>query len=124
MKRDFTYIDDIVSGIREVLKHPPKGNFDKTKTESNPALSPAPYRIYNIGNNSPVRLMDFIEEIEKNIGIEAKKAYKPIQLGDVPASWADVTDLMNDFGFKPSVSIQEGVRNFIDWYCDYYNYKK
>ncbi len=121
MKRDFTYIDDIVTGVLRVLDNPPKGNTEWTGTNPDPSSSPAPYKIYNIGNNSPVNLMDFISAIERSLGREAQKNYMPMQAGDVPATWADVDDLVNDFGYAPSVEIEEGVDRFVKWYIEYFN---
>ncbi|MHB9070743.1 MAG: NAD-dependent epimerase [Sedimentisphaerales bacterium] len=121
MKRDFTYIDDIVEGIVRVIDNPPKGNPAWTGKEPDPSCSKAPYKIYNIGNSSPVRLMDFIEAIEKAIGKKCEKNLLPIQPGDVPATWADVTDLVEDLGYKPATTIQEGIDKFIVWYRKFYN---
>jgi len=121
MKRDFTYVDDIVEGITRLLPNvaQPNPNWDGDQPDS--ATSFAPYKVYNIGNNQPVKLLDFIEEIERNLGKKAEKNLMPIQDGDVPATYADVEDLMNDVGFKPKTSIQEGIKNFVDWYREYYN---
>ena len=120
MKRDFTYVDDIVEGIKRLLPNIAKPNPEWNGDDPDSATSFAPYRVYNIGNNQPVKLLDFIKEIEKNLGKEAKKNLMPIQDGDVPATYADVEDLMNDVGFKPETSIQEGIKNFVDWYREYY----
>jgi UDP-glucuronate 4-epimerase len=120
MQRDFTYIDDIVEGIVRVAQNVPSGNPEWSGKNPDPGSSKSPYRIYNIGNNSPVKLMDFIKAIEKSTGKEAIKEYKPIQPGDVLATYADVTDLMNDIGYKPSTGIQEGVNRFVEWYREYY----
>jgi len=111
MSRDFTYVDDIVEGITRLIPKPPVKSEDKT----------APYRLFNIGYGSPVKLMDFIHEIEHNLGIEADKNMMPIQPGDVPKTWADVDNLFELTDFKPQVSVKEGVKNFIDWYKEYYN---
>ena len=121
MKRDFTYVDDIVEGIKRLLPNVAQPNPEWNGDDPDSATSFAPYRVYNIGNNQPVKLLDFIKEIEKNLGREAKKNLMPIQDGDVPATYADVEDLMNDVGFKPKTSIQEGIKNFVDWYREYYN---
>ena len=121
MKRDFTYIDDIVTGVLKVLDNPPEGIPEWSGKNPDPSSSPAPYRIYNIGNNSPVNLMDFIRAIEKSLGREAQKNYMPMQAGDVPATWADVDDLVKDFGYAPSVDIEEGVDRFVKWYIEYFN---
>jgi UDP-glucuronate 4-epimerase len=111
MQRDFTYIDDIVEGVVRVMGKPPQ----TTLTSSN-----APYKLYNIGNNSPVALLEFIEAIERILGKTAKKHLLPMQPGDVPTTYADVDDLMQDVGFKPSTSIEEGLTQFINWYREYY----
>ncbi len=120
MKRDFTYIDDIVTGVLKVLDNPPGGSPEWSGKDPDPSSSPAPYRLYNIGNNSPVNLMDFIRAIEKSLGREAQKNYMPMQAGDVPATWADVDDLVKDFGYAPSVDIEEGVDRFVKWYIEYF----
>ena len=121
MQRDFTYIDDIVTGVLKVLDNPPKGNPDWSGQDPDPSSSPAPYKIYNIGNNSPVNLMDFIRAIEKSLGQEAEKNYMPMQAGDVPATWANVDDLVKDLGYAPSVEIEDGVDRFVKWYIDFFN---
>jgi UDP-glucuronate 4-epimerase len=120
MFRDFTYIDDIVEGLTRVIDNKPEGNKDWTGLEPDPSSSVAPYRIYNIGNNNPVKLLDFIEEIENKLGKKAEKVFLPIQDGDVPTTMADVTDLIDDLDYKPSTSVKVGIGNFIDWYLDYY----
>jgi len=121
MSRDFTYIDDIVEGVVRVIDNPPQGNPEWSGKNPDPSSSRAPYKIYNIGNNQPVKLIDFIEAIEKAIGKTAKKNMLPIQPGDVPATYADVTDLVEDLGYKPATPIQEGVEKFVKWYRDFYN---
>jgi UDP-glucuronate 4-epimerase len=120
MKRDFTYIDDIVTGVVKVVDHPPEGDSSWSGKEPDPSRSRAPYRLYNIGNNSPVNLMDFIEAIEKSLGKKAAKNFLPMQDGDVPATWANVDDLVADLGYAPSVGIEEGVDRFVKWYLDYF----
>ncbi len=120
MRRDFTYIDDIVEGLVRVIDHPPKGNPEWSGKHPDPGSSRAPYKIYNIGNNNPVKLMDFITAIEKAIGKEAKKNLLPIQPGDVPATWADVSELIDDLGYKPSTPVEEGVHRFVEWYREFY----
>ncbi len=120
MYRDFTYIDDIVEGVVRVSDKIAQPNPDWTGDEPDPASSFAPYRVYNIGNNSPVRLMDFVKAIEENIGQRAKINMMPIQPGDVPATCANVSALQRDVDFKPGTSVQEGIRRFVDWYKDYY----
>ena len=123
MQRDFTYIDDIVEGIVRVIDNPAKPNENFDAVNPDPSSSSAPYKVYNIGNNAPVKLMDFIEALEKKIGKVAKKNMLPIQPGDVPSTYADVSDLIDDLGYKPQTSIQEGINNFVDWYIDFYNIK-
>jgi len=121
MQRDFTYIDDIIEGVVRVMDHPPEGNPEWSGKDPDPASSPAPYKIYNIGNNSPVHLMDFIKAIEEETGREAKKNFMPMQPGDVQKTWANVNDLIEDFGYKPQTDIRTGVKNFVEWYRTYYN---
>ena len=106
MLRDFTYIDDIVEGITRVI--------------DNPRTTTPPYKIYNIGNNNPVKLMDFIEAIENRLGKKIDKNFMPLQAGDVPATYADVTDLVSDLGYKPETDVQEGINKFVDWYLDFF----
>lgn len=120
MARDFTYIDDIVESIIRLLDKPPSSNPEWDRSNPSPASSYAPYQLFNIGHNSPVKLMDFIAEIEKNLGKVAEKNMMPIQPGDVPKTWADVEDLYNYIDYKPKVGIEEGVKKFIDWYKTYY----
>jgi len=120
MKRDFTYIDDIVTGVVKVLDTPPKGDPSWNGKNPDPSSSPAPYRIYNIGNNSAVNLMDFIGAIEKSLGMKAIKNFLPMQDGDIPATWANVDDLVEDMGYAPSVGIEEGVERFVKWYLGYF----
>lgn len=121
MQRDFTFIDDIVEGVMRVMDRTPEPNSAWSGDRPDPGTSYAPYRIYNIGNNSPVELLTFIETIEKCIGKTAEKNFLPLQAGDVPATYADVDDLMNDVGFKPATPIGEGVRRFVEWYRGYYH---
>lgn len=120
MKRDFTYIDDIVEGVIRVIDNPPKGKDDWSGEKPDPSCSKAPYKIYNIGNSAPVLLMDFIGAIEKAVGKTAEKNMMPLQPGDVPATWADVTDLVEDLDYKPATPIQEGVDKFVKWYREFY----
>ena len=120
MVRDFTYVDDIVEGIKRVVDNPPKGNADWTGLAPEPSTSKAPYKIYNIGNNNPVKLMDFITAIEEELGQEATKIMMDLQPGDVPATYANVEDLMNDLGYRPKTGIDYGIRQFLDWYRDFY----
>ncbi len=120
MRRDFTYIDDIVEGITRVVDHPARPNLSWDGKKPDPGSSKAPYKIYNIGNNSPVNLSDFIEAIEDSLGKKAHKNMLSLQLGDVPESHADVTDLVNDLNYKPQTSIKEGINGFINWYLTFY----
>jgi UDP-glucuronate 4-epimerase len=120
MKRDFTYVDDIVTGTIKVLDKPPQGNTTWTGESPDPSSSRAPYKIYNIGNNTPVALMDFIDAIEKALNRKAEKNFLPMQPGDVPATWANVDDLVEDLGYSPNVPMREGVKKFVEWYLDFY----
>lgn len=112
MRRDFTYIDDIVTGIENILCNPPKADENEVR-----------YKVYNIGNNQPEKLMNYIETLEKCLGREAKKEYLPMQPGDVYETYADVSDLMKDFGFKPATTIEEGLSRFAKWFLEYYKEK-
>jgi UDP-glucuronate 4-epimerase len=120
MRRDFTYIDDITEAVIRVSDRTAEPNPAWDGAAPDPGTSKAPYRIYNIGNHTPVPLMDLISCIEKAIGKEAKKNFLPMQAGDVPATFADVEDLARDIGFQPSTPIEDGVRRFVAWYRDYY----
>lgn len=115
MKRDFTYIDDVVEGIVRLLKYIPKPVADERDINSK-----ARYKVYNIGNHSPIELLAFIEVIEKAMGKQAEKIMKPMQPGDVVATYADVDDLMRDVGFKPNTPLEVGIQKFVDWYRSYY----
>ncbi len=119
-RRDFTYIDDIVQGVILASDHIAVPDPTWLSDAPNPATSNAPYRIYNIGNNTPVELLRFIELIEQNLGVTAKKQLLPMQPGDVPDTFADVDDLMNDVGYKPNTPIEVGIKNFVEWYRTYY----
>lgn len=123
MKRDFTYIDDIIAGVIKCIDNPATSNkfWDPKKPDS--ASSSAPYKIYNIGNNSPVELMDYIKAIEIKLNCEIKKNFLPLQAGDLVNTYADVSDLVKEFDYKPKVSVNEGVSNFIDWYLKFYGDK-
>ena len=123
MERDFTYIDDIVEGISKMLNTPPVPNQYWDPKNPDPASSSCQYRLYNIGNNNPVKLLDFIDAIEKYTGKKAKMIMKPIQPGDVKKTWADVSDLKKDFNYIPNTSVETGIKKFIDWYCEYYSLK-
>jgi UDP-glucuronate 4-epimerase len=119
-RRDFTYIDDIVEGVIRVLDAPAQSNPDWDSAQPDPGTSNAPWRVYNIGNNSPVELTDYILALENALGKEAVKEMRPLQAGDVPDTYANVDDLVEQFGYKPSTTIQEGIGNFIEWYKDYF----
>ncbi len=120
MLRDFTYIDDIVDGVVSVIMNPAKTNQDWSGATQELSSSSAPYKIYNIGNNNPVKLNEFIGIIEDYLDIEIKKIFKPIQPGDVPATYADINDISDDFNFSPKTSVKEGVTNFLKWYTEFY----
>ncbi|MDX8396880.1 MAG: NAD-dependent epimerase [Mariprofundaceae bacterium] len=121
MRRDFTYIDDIVEGVLRVLDRTAAVNDDWDGKQPDPASSKAPWRVYNIGNSQPVELMDYIGALEKALGMEAKKNFMPMQDGDVPATSADVQALIDDVGFRPDTPVELGVQRFVDWYRSYYN---
>ena len=121
MSRDFTYIDDIVDGIIKVLDNPAKSDESWNPENPTPSSSSAPYRIYNIGNNAPVNLMEFITEIETSLGQVAEKNFMEMQAGDVESTYADTTGLMNDFNYSPSTSLDEGVASFVKWYREFYS---
>lgn len=120
MMRDFTFVDDIVESISRLVEKPATPNPDWSGKNPDPSSSYAPYKVYNIGNNSPVKLMDFIEAIEKKVGKKAIKNFMPLQAGDVPATYADVEDLYENIDFRPETSIEDGVGKFVDWYVNYY----
>lgn len=121
MERDFTYIDDIVEGIFRILTgQPPQGNTFWSGKEPDPSSSPAPYKIYNIGNSHPVKLMEFIHSIENNLGKKAIIEYEPMQAGDVKKTWADVSHMEKDYCYKPKYSVEEGIKQFVAWYNQYY----
>ena len=120
MERDFTYIDDIVEGIYKLIDRPPIGKKDWDESKDDLSTSFAPYKIYNIGNNQPIKLMRFINALEDALGKEAEKIYMDMQPGDVLRTYADVSDLERDIGFKPSTSIEDGLKKFVEWYKDYY----
>lgn len=120
MQRDFTYVDDIVEGVVRVTDRIATPNPEWDGANPDPGTSSAPYRLYNIGNNNPVQLLHLIEVLEDKLGRKAQKNMMPLQDGDVPATYADVDDLMRDVGFKPATSIEDGVGRFVDWYREYY----
>jgi UDP-glucuronate 4-epimerase len=121
MRRDFTYIDDIAEGVIRVADRVAVPNPDWSGRSPDPGTSRAPYRIYNIGNHQPVELLDFIGILEDCLGKAAEKNMMPMQAGDVPATYAEVDDLMQDVGFKPATPIEEGIANFVRWYREYYS---
>lgn len=121
MQRDFTYIDDIVAGVMQVLEKPPRVNAHWDTQSPDPATSSASYRLYNIGGNAPVNLMDFIEHLEKCIGKKAEKNFLPLQPGDVVKTYADMDDFERDFHFKPATSLATGIKKLTDWYLEYYS---
>lgn len=123
MMRDFTYVDDIVESISRLVEKPAVANPTWSGANPDPSSSYAPYKVYNIGNNSPVRLMEFIEAIENKVGKTAIKNFMDLQPGDVPETYANVEDLFKNIDFKPETNIQDGVNSFIDWYLEYYNIK-
>lgn len=120
MQRDFTYIDDIVEGIVRLLGRPPEPDPAWDRSHPDPGSSYAPYRVYNIGNNKPVALMQFIRTIEQKLGMEAKLQFLPMQPGDVEATFADIDSLRKEIGFKPVTTLEEGIGKFVDWYGTYY----
>jgi UDP-glucuronate 4-epimerase len=118
--RDFTYVDDIVEGVMRTLDRVPAADAEFDALQPTPASSSAPYRIYNIGNNQPVELSHYIEVIEECVGRKAQKNLLPLQPGDVPDTYADVTELSRDTGYAPTTSVEQGVARFVDWYRSYY----
>jgi UDP-glucuronate 4-epimerase len=122
-KRDFTYVSDIVEGVVRAADHVATPNSKWDGDRPDPATSKAPYRLYNIGNQQPVELMRYIELLEECLGRKAEKNLLPMQLGDVPDTWADVEDLVAGVGYRPSTPVEQGVRSFVDWYLDYYKVK-
>jgi len=120
MKRDFTYIDDIIEGVFRIIWHIPKADSNWKGSQPDPASSPGPYKIYNIGNNNSVHLEKFIQVLEDYLGKKAIKQYSPLQPGDVPETYANVEDLQNEVNFKPNTPIEKGIEKFVDWYREYY----
>ena len=121
MKRDFTYIDDIIEGVVKIVDQPAQPNARWNSQSPDPATSRNPFRVYNIGRGNSVALMEFVKEIEQNLNLIADKTYMPMQDGDVVETWADVTELATEFDFSPKVSIKQGVKSFIDWYKEYHS---
>src|SRR5690606_14103734 len=118
-RRDFTYVDDIVEGVVRVMDRPPRPDPGWSGEHPDPGTSRAPYRVYNIGASEPVELPRLIEVLERELGREAEKNYLPMQPGDVPATFADVSDLERDTGYRPTTTIEEGVKRFVRWYRDF-----
>lgn len=116
MQRDFTYVDDIVEGVLRVIHHAPRGNPDWDGTNPDPSSSPAPWKVYNIGNSQQVELIRFIEALEEALGKKAEMNLLPLQPGDVPATWADTADLERDLGYRPNTPVPVGIQRFVDWY--------
>jgi len=120
MQRDFTYIDDVVEGVIRIMKKIPEKNIKWDSKTANPSSAAAPYRLYNIGNNNPVTLSEFIETIENTLCIKAEKKFIEIQDGDVPATYADIDELIQEIDFQPKTLLKDGIKNFIKWYKNYY----
>jgi UDP-glucuronate 4-epimerase len=123
-KRDFTFVADIAEGVVRASERTAQANPKWDSNAPDPASSNAPFRIYNIGNNAPVPLMRYIEVLEECLGRKATKNFLPLQLGDVPDTFADIDDLVRDVGYRPATSVEEGVRRFVAWFCEYYGYKR
>jgi UDP-glucuronate 4-epimerase len=123
-RRDFTYVDDIAEGVVRASERIPAGDPNWSGSAPDPATSSAPFRLYNIGNNQPVQLMRYIEVIEECLGCKAQKNFLPMQLGDVPDTYADIDDLVRDVGYRPATPIEVGVKRFVDWFCEYYGYQR
>lgn len=119
-RRDFTYIDDIVEGLIRVLDHPAQSNLNWNSDSPDPGTSKAPWRVYNIGNNSPVELMEYIKSLENTLGLKAQIQFLPLQPGDVPDTYSDAQDMVDQFQFKPTTPVIEGIKKFVSWYRDYY----
>jgi UDP-glucuronate 4-epimerase len=119
-RRDFTYVDDIVEGVIRILDRPAYANPEWNSYQPDPGTSKAPWRVYNIGNNSPVELMDYIAALENALGKKAEIELLPLQAGDVPDTYADVEDLVEQFCYKPSTSIEDGIDSFVAWYREYF----
>ena len=120
MKRDFTYIDDIVESLVRVLYKKPSENFNFDRSKPDPSTSWAPHRVFNIGNSNPVQLMDYISALEKECGVISKKVFEPMQEGDVPATSADTSNLEAWINYKPYTNIKDGIKKFVIWYRDFY----
>src|SRR5690348_4154428 len=123
-RRDFTYVDDIAEGVVRAMERIAQPEPKWSSDSPDPSSSSAPFRIYNIGNNQPVQLMRYIEVIEECLGRKAQKNFLPLQLGDVPETFADIEDLVRDVGYRPATPIEVGVKRFVDWFCEYYGHKR
>ena len=123
-KRDFTFVEDIAEGVVRAVDRIATPNPLWNSDAPDPAAGVGPFRLYNIGNNAPVELMRYIEVIEECLGRKAQKNFLPLQLGDVPDTYADIDDLVRDVGYRPATPVEVGVRRFVDWFCDYYGYKR
>jgi len=123
-QRDFTYVDDIAEGVVRALDRVAQPDPAWNSKAPDPATSFAPFRLYNIGNNRPVKLMRYIEVIEECLGRKAQKNFLPLQPGDVPETCADIEDLERDVGYRPATPVETGVRAFVDWFCEYYGYRR
>jgi UDP-glucuronate 4-epimerase len=123
-KRDFTYVEDIAEGVVRAMDRIAQPNPKWDSKQPDPASSSAPFRVYNIGNNAPVALMRYIEVLEDCLGKKAQKNMLPMQLGDVPETFADIEDLVTDVGYRPATTVEQGIRAFVDWFRDYYQYPK
>jgi len=121
MLRDFTYVDDIVKGLNKIIDKGPQNKSEWNGKNPDPASSKGPFSIYNIGNNKPVKLLDFIDALEETLGKKAIKEFLPMQPGDVPATYADVTGLINDYDYKPNTDVRKGIQNFVHWYRRFYS---
>jgi UDP-glucuronate 4-epimerase len=119
-RRDFPYIGDIVEGVIRILDRPATGDPEWNSAKPTPVTSKAPWRVYNIGNNSPVELMDYIGALEKALGKKGEMELLPLQAGDVPDTYADADDLVEEFQYKPATSVDEGIARFVEWYRDYF----
>jgi UDP-glucuronate 4-epimerase len=123
-RRDFTFVDDIAEGVVRALDRPAQPDPSWDSNDPDPSRSRAPFRVYNIGNNKPVELMRYIEVLEECLGRKAEKNFLPMQLGDVPETFADIDDLITDVGYRPATPVEVGVRRFVDWYCEYYGHRR
>jgi UDP-glucuronate 4-epimerase len=123
-KRDFTFVEDIAEGVVRVLERVAQPDPNWKSDAPDPSSSSAPWRIYNIGNHNPVPLMHYIEVLEDCLGRKAQKNFLPLQLGDVPDTFADIDDLVRDVGYRPATTVEVGVKRFVDWFCEYYGYKR